>query len=170
MESRSQVLGLQCTLGWSPNQTSLLFFDYIRNATRWPGTSLLRHWCSWNNMARRRGLPETGPSTLLHALKCTMMNTSRYGGRWCQGLTACSTSVVAFTARYNGDRESDYSVNITGHVVCLVVLPGFDLMPQKHSVLENIPCRRGVDQSTVGTISHYRWQISSCKYQPVVFL
>ena len=50
LESRSQVLGLQCTLVWSPNQTSLRFFDYIRNATRWPGTSLLRHWCSWNNM------------------------------------------------------------------------------------------------------------------------
>ena len=38
---------------------------------------------------------------------------------------------MAFTAGYNGDRESDYSVNITGHVVCLVVLPGFDLMPRK---------------------------------------
>mgnify|MGYP001803716339 FL=1 len=38
---------------------------------------------------------------------------------------------MAFTARYNGDRESDYSVNITRHVVCLLVLPGFDLMPRK---------------------------------------
>ena len=53
--------------------------------------------------------------------------------------------------------ESDYSVTITGHVVCLVALSGFDLMPlEGHSVLEDIPCRRGADQSTVGTISHYR--------------
>ena len=72
-------------------------------------------------------------------------------------MTTFSTSFVAFTAGYNGDRESDYSVTITGHVVCLVALSGFDLMPlEGHSVLEDIPCRRGADQSTVGTISHYR--------------
>ena len=35
--------------------------------------------------------------------------------------------------------ESDYSVTITGHVVCLVALSGFDLMPSEgHSVLEDI--------------------------------
>ena len=38
------------TLEWSPNQTSLLFFDYIRNATRWLGTSLFMHWYSWSNI------------------------------------------------------------------------------------------------------------------------
>ena len=46
LKSRSQVLGLQCTLGWSPNQTWLLYFYYIRDATRLPGTSLFRHWYS----------------------------------------------------------------------------------------------------------------------------
>ena len=38
---------------------------------------------------------------------------------------------MAFIAGYNGDRESDYSVSVTGHVVWLVALPGFDLMPRK---------------------------------------
>ena len=56
LESRSQILGLQCTFGWMPKQTSLPFFDYIRNATRWPGTSLLGHWCSWNNMGNIVGM------------------------------------------------------------------------------------------------------------------
>ena len=32
---------------------------------------------------------------------------------------------------FRSDRESDYSVKITGHVVCLLVLPGFNLMPRK---------------------------------------
>ena len=56
LESRSQILGLHCTFGWLPKQTSLPFFDYIRNATRWPGTSLLGHWCSWNNMGNIVGM------------------------------------------------------------------------------------------------------------------
>ena len=44
---------------------------------------------------------------------------------------AYSTSFVASTAGYNGDRESDYSVSTTGHVVCLVASPVFNLMPQR---------------------------------------
>ena len=39
---------------------------------------------------------------------------------------------MAFTAGYNGGMESDYSVTITGHDVCLVALSGFDLMPWKY--------------------------------------
>ena len=46
-------------------------------------------------------------------------------------MTTFLTSYVAFTAGYNGDRESDYSVTITGHVACLVALSGFDLRPRK---------------------------------------
>ena len=40
---------------------------------------------------------------------------------------------MAFTAGYNGDRESYYSVTITGHDVCLVALSGFNLMPWKYT-------------------------------------
>ena len=79
----------------------------------------------------RRGLPETGPFTVLRALECTMMSTLRHVGSFYQDSTVCSTSFVAFTAGYNGDRESNFSVNRIGHAVCLAVSYGFDLMPWK---------------------------------------
>ena len=41
--------------------------------------------------------------------------------------------------------------------------------PEGHSVLEDQPCRRGVDQSTVTTISHYRWAIYDFKYRHRMF-
>ena len=87
---------------------------------------------SWGMLlARRHGLPQLKHSMLLHSPNCTMMNMSRYARHKCRGLTACSTSFVASTAGYNGDRESDYSVSTTGHVVCLVASPVFILMPQR---------------------------------------
>ena len=60
-----------------------------------------------------------------------LLQSLRHARSCYQGSTVCSTSFVAFIAGYNGDRESDYSVSIIGYAVCLVALPGFDLMPRK---------------------------------------
>ena len=95
--------------------------------TNWPSirsSRYNRHRYSWAtcsiSLVHRHGLLETGPSTVFHALKCTTTRTLSQARSCYHGLTVCSTSFVAFTAGYNGDRESDYSVSTTGHVVCLV--------------------------------------------------
>ena len=73
----------------------------------------------------------TWASTVVRALKCTTTKTLSRARSCYHGLTVCSTSFVAFSAGYNGDRESNYSVSTTGRVVCLVDLPGFGLMLRK---------------------------------------
>ena len=58
------------------------------------------------------------------------MSMLRHFGSCYQDSTVC---FVAFTAGYNGDRESDFSVNTIGHAVCLAVSHGFDWMPRKYT-------------------------------------
>ena len=165
MCSRSWVPELQYALEWSSNQRSqTLFWLYkkhnplVKHIFSQTLISLEQHgeYCGNFDVGfQRQGLLQSSASSnALWWTRWGMLRTVAEVRPYAKQILRLSllgtiwTGIVVLFCEHN--RACCLS--------CGPTLIRFDA-PDGHNVLEDIPSRRGVDQSKVGTISHYGWDI-----------
>ena len=129
-----------------------LFYGYIRNITRWSNTYSLRHYYRWSNMGNIVGtLTWASRDRAFHSpphprIHYDVTEVQPYAKQ----ILRLSLLGTIWTGRVRLFCEHNRAFCLS----CGPTLIRFDA-PDGHNVLEDIPSRRGVEQSKVGTISHY---------------